>query len=329
MAVHKLNKDKFLSGDEAEELFSTLDETGHPNVDVAREQHERRAHKQTPREIDPLSNEDPSGATTDRTIRRTAVAFVLITLVVIMLAQTSCGVIRRVSTAHLSKEVSVTSVSRSLQNGIEWGNGYTSFPDEFSVEQADENSGIVEVSVVDVSSANAAECFSSSQVQASALSINALLNPNIHAVIYHVKVRTDEQGNFLHNTMFGFLRPVGTLRSFMTFVWTKNTSEQGVNFTCRITGLDEQTTAGIRKKLQANLVLSDILAPPGTRAKDGASPQQAPSDKTNASNTDSANGSNTSSSSTSNSTSSSTSNSGVAKSSNSASAESSSSKKTN
>ncbi len=265
MAVHKFNKDKFLSGDEAEELFSTLDETGHPNIKVAREQHERRAHKQAPREIDPLSNEDPSGATTDRTIRRTAVAFVLITLAVIMLAQTSCGVIRRVSTAHLSKEVSVTSVSRSLQNGIEWGNGYTSFPDEFSVEQADENSGIVEVSVVDVSSANAAECFSSSQVQASALSINALLNPNIHAVIYHVKVRTDDQGNFLHNTMFGFLRPVGTLRSFMTFVWTKNTSEQGVNFTCRITGLDEQTTAGIRKKLQANLVLSDILAPPGTK----------------------------------------------------------------
>lgn len=265
MAVHKFNKDKFLSGDEAEELFSTLDETGHPNIEVAREQHERRAHKQAPREIDPLSNEDPSGATTDRTIRRTAVAFVLITLAVIMLAQTSCGVIRRVSTAHLSKEVSVTSVSRSLQNGIEWGNGYTSFPGEFSVEQADENSGIVEVSVVDVSSANAAECFSSSQVQASALSINALLNPNIHAVIYHVKVRTDDQGNFLHNTMFGFLRPVGTLRSFMTFVWTKNTSEQGVNFTCRITGLDEQTTAGIRKKLQANLVLSDILAPPGTK----------------------------------------------------------------
>ncbi|WP_035425295.1 hypothetical protein [Atopobium fossor] len=268
MGFHKAKQNKFLSSDEAEKLFETLDETGHSNKEVAAVQHKRRAEKGNAVDIDPLSNNDPSGSTIDRTIRRTAVGFVVITLVVVTLAQTSCGLIRRITTGHLSEEVNITTVSRSMRNGIEWGNGFTSFPEEFSVEQADESSGVVEVTVIDTTSDNAAEAFSSSQVQASALSINALLNPKVHAVIYHVNVRVDEQGNFLHNAMFGFLRPMGTVRNFMTFIWTKNTSDQGVNFTCRITGLDEETTAGIRDKLQANIVLSKIL--PTTEKSDAA-----------------------------------------------------------
>lgn len=259
MGFHKAKHKKFLSSDEAEKLFETVDETGHSNKEVAEIQRKRRAEKGNAQDVDPLSNTDPSGSTIDRTIRRTAVGFVVITLIVVTLAQTSCGVIRRVTTGHLSKEVNITTVSRSMRNGIGWGNGFTSFPEEFSVEQADESSGVVEVTVIDTTSNNAAEAFSSAQVQASALSINALLNPKVHAVIYHVNVRVDDHGNFLHNTMFGFLRPVGTVRNFMTFIWTKNTSDQGVNFTCQITGLDEETTTGIRDKLQANLVLSKIL----------------------------------------------------------------------
>lgn len=259
MGFHKAKQKKFLSSDEAEKLFETLDETGHSNKEVAEAQRKRRAEKGNAQDVDPLSNNDPSGSTIDRTIRRTAVGFVVITLIIVTLAQTSCGLIRRITTGHLSKEVNITTVSRSMRNGIGWGNGFTSFPEEFSVEQADESSGVVEVTVIDTTSDNAAEAFSSAQVQASALSINALLNPKVHAVIYHVNVRVDDHGKFLHNAMFGFLRPVGTVRNFMTFIWTKNTSDQGVNFTCRITGLDEETTAGIREKLQANIVLSNIL----------------------------------------------------------------------
>ena len=62
------------------------------------------------------------------------------------------------------------------------------------MQEADENTGRIEVTVVDSTSSSALECFSSSQVQATAFSVNALLNPNIDTVVYHVSVHADEDG---------------------------------------------------------------------------------------------------------------------------------------
>lgn len=243
---------KYLSAQDAEHLFSTVDETGHPNEEKAAQEHAERAVKGAAVEIDPLSDADPSGSDVERKIRRTAVLFVVLTLLFVSISQIIYGVVRRTSTSSLSDDCTVQTVSQAMRNGVSWGGGFTQFPQEFTVDEADENTGRIEVSVTDTASADALESFSTSQLQATALSINALLNPNINVVIYHVYVNVDDNGNFMHTQLFGFLRPTGQKRNFMTFIWTKATSDSGVNFSCSITGLDEQTTAGIRDQLQSN-----------------------------------------------------------------------------
>lgn len=245
--------DKYLSAEQAEELFSAVDETGHANKGVAENEHKRRMLGQAPEAFDPLSEKDPSGSDVERRIKRTAVLFVVLTLVGVTAAQIIFGLIRRASTASLSENVSVQTVSQAMRNGVEWGDGFTQFPQVFTVDEADENTGKLEVTVTDESSTDALQSFSASQIQATALSINALLNPKINVVIYHVNVHVDEQGNFMKNQLFGFLSPAGEVHNFMTFIWTKQTSGSGINFSCAITGLDEKTTSGIRDKLQANI----------------------------------------------------------------------------
>ena len=68
----------------------------------------------------------------------------------------------------------------------EWGNGFTQFPREFTVNEASEKTGTIEVSVVDSDSRNELELLSNSQIQASALATNALLNEKINRVVYNV-----------------------------------------------------------------------------------------------------------------------------------------------
>lgn len=235
--------------DEIQELFSKVDETGHNNEDNARRQHRHRKEKGTALDVDPLSNEDPSGSNVEKIIAKTAIAFVVVLLVVVVLAQVSCGVARRANTANLSENVTVKTVSSALKGGVEWGNGFTQFPEDFTVQEADENTGRVEVTVTDTSSEDAMECFAGSQIQATAFAINALLNPNIDVVIYHVDVHVDSSGNFEKSAFFGFLQPTGDLKSFMTFIWTKNTSSSGVNFTCTITGVDSDIMAELKDKV--------------------------------------------------------------------------------
>lgn len=253
-------KSKFLNADEAEELFSRVDETGHDNVDTARRERARRKEKGVGVDIDPLSDADPSGSTVERAIKRTAVLFVVLTLLVVTLAQVSCGIVRRTSTASLTDEVTVANVSAAMKNGIEWGGGFTQFPEDFTIVEASENTGRLEVTVTDSTSENARDCFSSAQVQSTALAINALLNPDIDVVVYHVNVHADKDGNFQTSQLFGFLRPAGNVRNFMTFIWTKNSNEDGVWFSCSITGMDEKTTAELRDQLKSNIV-TDLLVP--------------------------------------------------------------------
>ncbi|MCI1665786.1 MAG: hypothetical protein LKI25_05375 [Atopobiaceae bacterium] len=238
--------------DQVHELFSQVDETGHSNASNAARQHRHRKERGTALDIDPLSEDDPSGSNVGKVIAKTAVAFVVIVLAVVVLAQVSCGVARRANTADLSSDVNVRTVTSALKGGVEWGNGFTQFPEDFTVQEADESTGRIEVSVVDTSSKDEMECLAGSQIQATALAINALLNPNITTVVYHVSVHVDDNGDFQQSALFGFLKPTGRLKSFMTFIWTKNTtSSGGFNLNCNITGMDSDTASSLRDKVTA------------------------------------------------------------------------------
>ena len=110
---------------------------------------------------------------------------------------------------------------------------------------------------MDTASKNELECLAGSQIQAAALSVNALLNPNINQVIYHVDVHIDDSGNIQQSSLFGFLKPTGTMKRFATFVWTKSTGvDGGFNFNCMITDLDATASENLREKvtLPSNII---------------------------------------------------------------------------
>ena len=210
-----------LTADEAEELFSKVDETGHTNVETAQRQRRHRHLTGTGVDIDPLSADDPSGSNVGKTIAKAAAIFVAGFFVLIVGTQLVFGYVRRSNTANLSTNVNVRTVASALRGGVEWGNGFTQFPEDFSVQEADENAGRVEVTVIDTTSETVLEALAGSQVQAAAFSTNALLNQNINTVTYHVQVYLDAQGKIATSSFFGFVKPSGNLTSLMTFVWTK------------------------------------------------------------------------------------------------------------
>lgn len=249
-----------LTADEAEALFATVDETGHTNEETAARQRRHRKDTGTGVDVDPLADEDPSGSNVGKTIAKAAVGFVVIFFVAIVGLQLITGYIRRESTANLSEQVNVRNVAAALDAGVEWGNGFTQYPADFSVQEADENTGRVEVTVIDTTSENALEALAGSQIQATAFSVNCLLNKNINTVIYHVNVHEDDQGNIEKSSFFGFFKPAGDIKPFMTFIWTKTTSASGeVRFNCSISGLDEDLQDELRDQITTRFTPESIL----------------------------------------------------------------------
>ncbi len=249
-----------LSADEAEALFATVDETGHTDEERARKERRRRKEKGAGVDVDPLTGDDPSGSNVEKVIAKTAVIFVVFFLALVVITQVVFGLIRRANTSNLSENVNVRTVASALNGGVEWGNGFTQFPEDYSVIEADENTGRVEVSVTDTSSENALECFAGSQVQATAFAVNSLLNPNVNTVVYHVYVHLDENGEIQQSQLFGFLKPTGDVTSFMTFVWTKTQSSSGVNFSCTITGIDDALQDELRDQITTSFTPVQILS---------------------------------------------------------------------
>ena len=236
--------------DEVEAIFADVDETGHTNASKARKEHGRRRARKAAVEVDPLSGDDPSGSSVGKVMTRTAVVVVAIMLVLVVLSQVACGLVRRAGTSQLAEHVDSASVSLALKNGVEWGDGFTQFPEDYTVLEANEESGRIEVSVVDTSAKDELECLAGSQIQAAALSVNALLNPNINQVVYHVDVHIDEDGKIQQSSLFGFLKPTGIMKRFATFVWTKSSgADGGVNFNCMITDIDATASENLREKV--------------------------------------------------------------------------------
>lgn len=233
-----------LAPEEVEELFSKIDASG-----VVRSERSEPA-------VDPLSDEDPSGSKVASSISRMGIAFIAGIIIFVVGMQVGYGVMRRLNTANLSDTVTTETVSRALEGGVEWGNGFTQFPAEFTVEEADELAGVVEVSVVSAEAENELELFSNSQIEAAALATNALLNDNINRVVYNVSAYVDEDGNIVAGNGEG-----QEARLVFTFIWTKNKSEasSNIDWGLRIVGMDEEIAGRIQT--QVNSVSSLIETP--------------------------------------------------------------------
>ncbi len=266
-----------LTADEATELFSELDASGVVDPMRARNASERRAARDRVREeggaeavnklesdhrrrrrasqakVDPLSTDDPSGSKAGEAISRTALLCIIGVLVFVVGMQVVYGLSRRLNTANLSDRATTETVEHAMESGVEWGNGFTQFPEEFTVDEASEQTGVVEVSVVDTTSKNELELLSNSQIQAAALATNALLNDKIDRVVYNVYVRVDESGNFVHDSLFGFLKGEGTRRAMLTFIWTKQVGagSSNIDWELRIVGMDEETAAKIQEQVNS------------------------------------------------------------------------------
>lgn len=239
-----------LTAEEAEELFAKVDNSGHTNAKKAENQRKRRLEYGHGVEVDPLSPDDPSGSNVGTIITRAAVLLVAAVAASIVFIMWYSGKAISENTANLSTNVSVRTVADALSGGVEWGNGFTQFPQDFVVQEADQNTGRIEVTVTDTTSPNALVCFSNGQIQATAFSVSSLLNPQIDTVIYHVNVHMDEQGNIQRSSIFGFLRPTGDLSPFTTFIWTKSTTLDGqIRFNCTVTGVDAELQETLRKQI--------------------------------------------------------------------------------
>ncbi len=226
---------------------------------------ERAAHGAA---IDPLSDEDPSGSKVGNTITKTAVAVVIAILVLIVGMQIGYGVIRRLNTANLSESVTVDTVTDALKGGLEWGNGFTQFPLDYTVDEASESDGTVEVTVVDTSSKSELELLSNGQIQAAALATNALLNDKIDRVIYNVHAYIDEDSNIQHDSFFGIVPASGHQSAVLTFVWTKSKGSRtssNIDWQMHIVSMDDEIAERIQK--QVNSVSSLIEDPALSQTK--------------------------------------------------------------
>lgn len=254
-----MSKKHEMTPEEAKQLFSELDESGvlDPNRGTGKEKKRRARVK-----IDPLSEQDPSGSQVSKTISRTAVLVIMGVFVFVLGMQVVYGVSRRLNTANLSDRANVDTVSQAMESGVEWGNGFTQFPDLFEVDEASEKAGIIEVSVTDTDSKNELELLSNSQIQASALATNALLNEKINRVVYNVYTLVDREGTFQHDRLFGFVPAQGTRRAMLTFVWTKAQSDSpsNIDWELKIVGMDDELAEAIQ--VQVNSV-SSLTEDPG------------------------------------------------------------------
>lgn len=257
-----------LDAADAEKLFSTVDETGHTNEETAARQRKMRSQGRHGVDVDPLSDKDPSGSNVGEVMTRTTTIFLVVFFLAVVTLQVSCGVVRRVSTRSLGNDASISSVVAAMSNGVEWGNGYTQFPEDFSVQEADENTHRIEVTVTDTSSSDVLGVFSTSQIQAAALATNALMNPDINTVIYNVNVHVNKAGKIQTSRFFRYLKPTGEQKTLMTFIWTKTSTAQGVRFNCSITGVDSATEKQLRKSI-TNGVLDQVFGPSADEKSSG------------------------------------------------------------
>ena len=249
-------KNQPLTSEEASRLFSEIDESGVIDPDRAREISSGKRPSPRPSrrlKIDPLSEDDPSGSKVGQTISRTSLLVIALVLVSILGMQVVYGVSRRLNTANLSENVDRQTVEHAMESGVEWGNGFTQFPTNFTVDEADQRTGKVEVTVVDTDSRNELEMLSNSQIQAAALATNALLNDKIDRVTYNVCALVNRAGEFQHDSFFGLVPAKGTRRAMLTFVWTKSVSSYSnyIDWELKIVGMDDKTAQKIQEQVNS------------------------------------------------------------------------------
>ena len=276
-----------LTPEEVTELFSEIDASGVLDPVLAKKRTERMREKADAeargdrslltrlrnddrashtRSVDPLSEDDPSGSQVSHTITRTAIGVVIAILLLIVGMQIGYGVMRRLNTANLSESVTTDTVSTALEGGLEWGNGFTQFPLDYTVDEASERTGNVEVTVLDTSAKSELELLSNGQIQAAALATNALLNDKIDRVVYNVHAIIDEDSNIQHDSFFGLFPARGHESAVLTFVWTKSSStSSNIDWQMHIVSMDDEIAERIQK--QVNSVSSLIEDPAVSQTK--------------------------------------------------------------
>ena len=117
------------------------------------------------------------------------------------------------------------------------------------------------MSVIDTTSENDLELLAGSQIQATALATNALLNDKITKVVYNVSVYMNEEGEFQNSTFFGFVKPSGALRHMFTFTWTKSYARGSgdVNWDCHITLADQDIADRLKEQIGSSFIDFDVL----------------------------------------------------------------------
>ena len=146
------------------------------------------------------------------------------------------------------------------------------------------------------------ECYAGSSVQAQAFAINALLNPRINTVVYHVSVHRNDQGELQKSQLFGFLKPGGDATPIFTFTFSKTQSSDGVNITMVITGANNTIQEELRDQIATSFTPVRVLG--GIVGGDSSSKNNSTTGTTSTNGTSGTNGNTTNTNGTSNTTSS-------------------------
>ncbi len=174
-----------------------------------------------------------------------------------MALQVSCAA-RRVSTESLGNQVSISTVVSAMNNGVEWGNGYTRSSPRTSPFRGDENTHRIEVTVTDDTSSDVLGVFSSSQHPGGRARDQRAHELDINTVIYNRERPRGQERQDPEDAALGLPCRRARSRAWMTFVWTKTSTAQGVRFNCSITGVDAATEKQLRGSI-TNGVLDQVF----------------------------------------------------------------------
>ena len=81
-------------------------------------------------------------------------------------------------------------------------------------------------------------------------------------MVYNVYTLVDDDGNFQHDSFFGFVPAHGMRRAMLTFIWTKSqpSATSSIDWELKIIGMDDETAEAIQKQVNS---VSSITEKPG------------------------------------------------------------------
>ena len=222
--------------------------------------------------VDPLSEDDPSGSKVGQTISRTAILVITLVLLGILGMQIWYGVARRLNTANLSR------TSIAIRWSTPWHqawNGETALRSSRpTVDEADQRTGVVRVTVVDTRLAQrAGDAFELADPGRGAGDQRPAQHDKIDRVVYNVCALVNRAGDFSMIPSLGFSRPRETRRAVLTFIWTKSVSSYSnyIDWELKIVGMDDQTAQKIQEQVNSVSALIESSEIAQNKVEEGGS----------------------------------------------------------